>query len=114
MTDVQIIMFCTIVLAISACVMHNSTKKIADKLYRQMTGIPEPEDTTPKKKSPYGIIRSRGDNGKWGYCITKNNEIYRSDKYASSPVYPNIEQALNDLNIYEKIEGYELTVLEKV
>lgn len=107
----QVLMFCTIVLAISACVIHRSTKTIAARLYCRAMGI---EYEAPKElpKSPYGIIHTNATDNSWGFCITKDGEIYRSSKYASAPVYHNINGAIQVMNTYEKLEGYKITVLE--
>lgn len=110
MTDIQIVMFCTTVIAISACVIHHSTKTIAAMLYRRMvTGEIEP--SKPRPKSPYGIIHTISSNKKWGYCVTKNGGILRSSTYSSAPVYHTINEAISVINVYEKIEGYEITTI---
>jgi hypothetical protein len=111
MTDTQIIMFCTVVLAITACVIHNSTKTIAAMLYRRMvTGeIEPPTPPKPKPKSPYGVIHTVSSNKNWGYCVTKNGEIFRSSRSASAPVYTKITDAMAVINTYEKLEGYEVS-----
>ena len=113
MTDIQIVMFCTAVIAISACVMHHSTKTISAMLYRRMvTGEIEPAKPPKEKpKSPYGMIHTMSSKNSWGYCITKNGEIYRSSKYASAPVYSCVSDAQKVINVYEELEGYKLTVL---
>lgn len=107
MSNIQIIMFCTVVLAITACVIHNSTKTIAAMLYRRMvTG--EVDEPKPKRKSPYGVLRQKGTSG-WGLAITKNGDILRENKYSSYPIYNSIKAAQKDINLYELQEGYELT-----
>lgn len=111
MTDIQILIFCTGVVAICACVIHSSTKTIAARLHCRAMGI---QYEAPKSlpRSPYGIIHTTANDGSWGFCVTKNGEIYRSSKYASAPVYSNYKGAIAVMNAYEKIEGYKVTVLE--
>lgn len=113
MTDIQIVMFCTAVIAISACVMHHSTKTIGAMLYsRMVTGEFEPpKPPKPKPKSPYGVIHTISSKNNWGYCVTKHGEIHRSSKYSSAPVYTNITDAMAVINVYEKLEGYEITTI---
>lgn len=112
MTDIQIIILCTIIIAICACVIHNSTKTIAARLHCIAFGL-EYETPKPLQKSPYGIIHTTADDGSFGYCVTKHGEIYRSSKFSSAPVYKRIKDAILMMNTYEKIEGYKLTVLEE-
>lgn len=111
MTDIQILMFCTVVIAVCACVIHNSTKTIAARLHCRAMGI---EYEAPKSlpRSPYGLIHTTANDGSWGFCITKNGEIYRSNQFASAPVYKKIAGAIAVMNTYEKVEGYKVTVLE--
>lgn len=107
----SILIFCTVVIAICTCVMFHSTKTIAARLHCRAIGI-EYEAPKPKPKSPYGIVRTYSNEDKVGYSVTKHGEIYRSSKFASAPVFYNIKGAIRDMNIYEQLEGYELTVLE--
>lgn len=110
MTNVQIIILCTVIVAWCVCYINIKTKKLMDKLYRQVMGIEERDDTKPK--SPYSLIRNQNDSGSWGYCITKNGEIYRLSPNKAAPVYNNAKSALFDMNLYEKAEGYSLTELD--
>lgn len=91
--------------------MHSTSKTIAAKLHCRMLGI-EYEKPKGLNPSPYGIIITYADNGSCGYSITKYGDIYRSSKFAPAPVYPKIQAAINAMNIYEKLEGYTVTVLE--
>ncbi|AFC21917.1 hypothetical protein GAP32_460 [Cronobacter phage vB_CsaM_GAP32] len=116
MTDVQIIIICTAIVAFCAWSIHNSTKTIAARLHCRVMGIPyeEPKQSKPLPSSPYSIIHTCSNKGTWGFCVTKHGEIYRSSTYASAPVYPKLEAAIQVMNAYEKIEGYKITTIEDV
>ena len=114
MTDVQIMLICTAIIACLAWAIHCSTKTIAARLHCRSLGIPyeEPKPKKPAPSSPYGLIHTNSSKGTWGFCITKNGEIYRSSEFASAPVYPSVESAMKVMNTYEKIDGYKITSIE--
>ena len=64
-----------------------------------------------KKKSPYGIISKYSLNDKKsGYVITKHNKII-CDVNNYYDIFWKIEDAIEEMNKFEKLEGYEVTTL---
>lgn len=106
LTSLVLMMFC------ASCITLISCKLIAANIYNKTIEKYEP---SPKKllKSPYGFSREKGQNGNVGYSITKNGALLRTDQ-RSFVVYGDISGALRDINMYETLEGYELTVLNNI
>lgn len=105
-TTLVLMMFC------ASCITLISCKLIAANIYNKTI---EKYDPTPTKllKSPYGISREKGSSGNVGYSITKNGNLLRTHGN-SFVVYGNLSGALHDINMYETLEGYELTVLNNI
>ena len=109
MSDIQVLLLCATMCFITIGVVIHLNAKTAAKLYQTLV---DPE-SVKKPKSPYGIVREIGTNGSWGYCITKDGKImYSSDgETRTATVFARIEQAISEINIFEKLEGYKVTKL---
>lgn len=100
-----ILLICCTIAFCTLCLMIVNVKKITAKLYERMIT----DENLPK--SPYGLIRTKNYMGHFGYTITKDGEIiYIPGKEKKSyEVFSSLDSAINQINVYEKLEGYRLT-----
>lgn len=101
-----LIICCTIAFC-SICLMICNIKKVTAKVYAQVATI----DTLPK--SPYSVIRTKNSLGYMGYTITKNGQIIYlpGTDNKQYEVFRNLDNAIFQINTFEKIEGYRLTTV---
>lgn len=103
MSDIQVLLFCCLISFITICIVYVMNKATSARLYKDLV---EPVSALPK--SPYSLSREKGGGNTWGYCITKNGEVMYSD---GSAQVMDLDTAIKQLNIIERIEGVKPTKL---
>lgn len=111
----NIVMWCTAIIFVSACIVYFSTKRIAADIYIKTVRIHEnidPEEELPP--SPYSLKRAKaGNSSNIGYTIMKNNDhLYIAGTANFYDVFVDLSSAIRQMNIYEKLDNVKLTKLD--
>jgi len=101
-----IVMFC------AACLTYFNVKRIAADIYIKTVRVHDnPESDLPE--SPYTLKRAKSNNGQYGYTILKNDKyINIAGTQGAFDVYLDLKSALNQMNVYEKLDRVRVTTLD--
>lgn len=101
-----------LVIFCAACLMYVNVKNIAATIYIKTVQVHEGIDSD-LPLSPYSIYPAKAQNGRVGFGILKNGRVMAlSGASNQSAVYSTMEDALTDMNKYEKIDRVRLTKLD--
>jgi hypothetical protein len=96
----------------AACLMYVNVKNIAATIYIKTVQVHEGIDSD-LPESPYSIYPAKAQNGNIGFSIFKNGRVMPLVGASNqSTVYHTMEDALTDINKFEKIERVRLTKLD--
>ena len=108
-----VLLICTVVCFLAACITYASTKKIAALVYIKTVQVHE-NIQADLPKSPYSLQPAGSSKtNRSGWALTKNGKLMNiAGSETKFEIHYTLEGALAQLNLLEKLEGYKLTTLE--